>query len=66
MSSRSRPARPAPGRVTIQVAPDAFVLTLASNRDGVGTDPVRLYLDCRLAGERALETAEGIREMMRW
>jgi DNA-binding transcriptional ArsR family regulator len=63
----AEPARPAPGRVTIQVAPDPFVLTLASHEDGLRiADPVQLYLDCRVAGERALEAAEAIREEMRW
>ncbi len=63
----AEPARPAPGRVTVQVAPDPFVLKLASEHDGVKiADPVQLYLDCRLAGERALEAADAIREMMDW
>jgi hypothetical protein len=63
----AEPARPARGRVTVQLAPDPFVLTLASDDDGLKiADPVQLYLDCRLAGERALEGAEAIREMMRW
>jgi hypothetical protein len=63
----AEPARPAPGRVTIQVAPDPFVLTLASREDGLQiADPVQLYLDCRVAGERALEAAEAIREELRW
>ncbi len=63
----AEPARPGPGRVTVQVAPDPFVLKLASERDGVKiADPVQLYLDCRLAGERALEAADSIREVMGW
>jgi DNA-binding MarR family transcriptional regulator len=63
----AEPARPAPGRVTVQVAPDPFVLTLASERDGLKiADAVQLYLDCRLAGERALEGADAIREVMAW
>ena len=63
----AEPARPAPGRVTVQVAPDPFVLKLASEHDGVKiADPVQLYLDCRLAGERALEAADAIREVMGW
>ena len=63
----AEPARPGPGRVTVQVAPDPFVLTLASEHDGVKiADPVQLYLDCRLAGERALEAADAIREVMDW
>jgi DNA-binding transcriptional ArsR family regulator len=63
----AEPARPGPGRVTVQVAPDPFVLKLASQHDGMKiADPVQLYLDCRLAGERALEAADAIREVMGW
>ena len=63
----AEPARPGPGRVTVQVVPDPFVLQLASEHDGVKiADPVQLYLDCRLAGERALEAADAIREVMGW
>jgi hypothetical protein len=61
------PARPALGRITAQLAPDPFVLRLATVRDGVRVaDPVQLYLDCRVAGERALEAAEAIRGEMDW
>jgi hypothetical protein len=43
------------------------VLQLASEHDGMKiADPVQLYLDCRLAGERALEAADAIREVMGW
>jgi hypothetical protein len=60
-------SRPAPGRVTVQVGRDAFVLSLASDRDGIHVaDPVQLYLDCRAAGERALEAADAVRAEMRW
>jgi hypothetical protein len=58
---------PAPGRVTMQLTRDPFVLSLASDRNGIQVaDPVQLYLDCRSAGERALEVAEAIRLEMRW
>jgi DNA-binding MarR family transcriptional regulator len=61
------PARPGPGRITAQVAPDPFVLSLATSREGIHiADPVQLYLDCRRSGERALEAAEAIREEMNW
>jgi DNA-binding transcriptional ArsR family regulator len=61
------PARPAPGRITAQLAPDPFVLGLTTDRDGIRTaDPVQLYLDCRVAGERALDAAEAIRTEMDW
>jgi len=61
------PSRPGAGRVTAQVTPDPFVLSLASDRKGIRVaDPVQLYLDCRAAGERALEAADAIRAEMRW
>jgi hypothetical protein len=60
-------ARPAPGRISVLLAPDPFVLSLAAKYDGVQVaDPVQLYLDCRRAGERALEAAEAIRSEMEW
>jgi hypothetical protein len=60
-------SRPAPGRVTMQLARDPFVLSLATDRDGIRVaDPVQLYLDCRAAGEGALEAADAIRAEMRW
>jgi len=63
----AEPARPGPGRVTVQVTPDPFVLQLASEHDGVKiADPVQLYIDCRLAGERTLEAADAIRKVMGW
>jgi hypothetical protein len=61
------PSRPASGRITAQLAPDPFVLSMATDHDGIQVaDPVQLYLDCRLAGERALEAADAIRTEMRW
>jgi DNA-binding MarR family transcriptional regulator len=61
------PARPGPGRITAYLAPDPFVLSLATTRERVRVaDPVQLYLDCRRAGERALEAAEAIRAEMNW
>jgi DNA-binding MarR family transcriptional regulator len=61
------PSRPAPGRVTMQLTRDPFVLSLASNRNGIQVaDRVQLYLDCRSAGERALEAADAIRAEMGW
>jgi DNA-binding MarR family transcriptional regulator len=60
-------ARPGPGRITVHLAPDPFVLSLATTREHVQVaDPVQLYLDCRRAGERALEAAEAIRAEMNW
>jgi len=61
------PSTPAPGRVTMQLARDPFVLSLVSDRNGIQVaDPVQLYLDCRSAGERALEAADALRVEMRW
>ncbi len=60
-------SRPAPGRLTMQLTRDPFVLSLATNRNGIQVaDPVQLYLDCRSAGEGALEAADAIRAEMRW
>ena len=59
--------RPSRGTVTVQLAPDPFIFELANDSDGlVIADPVQLYLDCRRAGERALEAAAAIREAMGW
>ena len=61
------PSRSGPGRITAYLAPDPFVLSLASRHDRIRVaDPVQLYLDCRRAGERALEAADAIRAEMRW
>jgi hypothetical protein len=51
----------------MQLTRDPFVLSLASDRNGIQiADPVQLYLDCRSAGELALEAADAIRAEMRW
>jgi DNA-binding transcriptional ArsR family regulator len=63
----AEPARPTRGSITVQLAPDPFLFALAEDVDGLKVaDPVQLYLDCRRAGERALEAAEAIREAMGW
>jgi hypothetical protein len=60
-------ARPGSGRIVAHLAPDPFVLTLADCRDDLQVaDPVQLCLDCRVAGERALEAADAIRMEMGW
>jgi len=61
------PSRPGPGKLTVQLAPDPFVLSLSTRREGFEiADPVQLYLDCRRSGERALEAADAIRAEMNW
>jgi biotin operon repressor len=60
-------SRPAPGRVTMQLTRDPFVLSLASDCSGIQVaDPLQLYVDCRSAGEHALEVASAIRVEMHW
>jgi DNA-binding transcriptional ArsR family regulator len=61
------PARPRPGAITFRPIPDPFLLSLAWERRKLQVaDPVQLYLDCRRAGERALDAADLIRREMRW
>lgn len=61
------PSRPGRAKLTVQEAPDSFVLQLGTRRDGFEVaDSVQLYLDCRRQGERALEAAETIRGEMDW
>lgn len=61
------PSRPGPGRLTVQLAPDPFLLSIGTRREGFEiADPVQLYLDCRRSDERALEAADAIRAEMNW
>lgn len=61
----AQPARPAPGRITMRVAPDPVVLDWGSEIDGLRVaDPVQLYIDCRHAGERAIDAAEALRDQV--
>lgn len=63
----AEPGRPMQGSITVQLVPDPFLFALAEDVNGLKVaDPVQLYLDCRRAGERALEAAEAIREAMGW
>jgi DNA-binding transcriptional ArsR family regulator len=63
----AEPGRPSRGSVTVALAPDPFILQLTDVLQGLRVaDPVQLYLDCRGAGERALEAAEAIRAAMHW
>lgn len=60
-------ARSGPGRLTVNLLPDPFVLTLGWAKEALSiADPVQLYLDCRRLGERALEAADAIRREMKW
>lgn len=59
------PARPATGRVTARVAPDPVLLDWSIDLDGLRVaDLVQLYVDCRDAGERAIDLAEAIRRRL--
>jgi DNA-binding MarR family transcriptional regulator len=61
----AQPARPAPGRITVRVAPDPVVLDWGPGIDGLHVaDPVQLYIDCRYAGERAIDAAEALRDQV--
>jgi len=61
------PARTGPGRITAQLASDPYMFSLVDRRQRISVaDPVQLYLDCRLSGERALEAADAIRTEMGW
>jgi hypothetical protein len=63
----AEPGRPTRGSLTVQLAPDPFIFDLAEDAaDLQVADPVQLYLDCRRAGERALEAADAIRRTMGW
>jgi hypothetical protein len=59
----AQPARPAPARVVVRVAPDPVVLDWGARIDGLRVaDPVQLYIDCHHAGERAIDAAEALRD----
>ena len=63
----AEPGRPARGSLSVQLAPDPFIFELAEDAGDLRVaDPVQLYLDCRRAGERALEAADAIRGTMGW
>ncbi len=57
------PSRPATGRVTAHLAPDPVILSWGTSLDGLRiADDVQLYIDCRHAGERALDISEAMRQ----
>lgn len=61
------PSRRGPGKVTLRLLPDPYVLSLATRRrDVLVADAAQLYLDCYRSGERALEAANVIRSEMDW
>jgi len=58
-------APPATGRVTARVAPDPVLLDWTTDLDGLRlADLVQLYVDCRYAGERAIDLTEAVRERL--
>lgn len=60
-------SRRGPGRLTLNVVRDPYVLSLAWRKQGIlVADPIQLYLDCYRSGERALEAAQAIRVEMDW
>lgn len=57
------------GRGTVEVAlvPDPWTLELARTVDDLPiADPVQLWLDCATEGERALEAADAVAQLMSW
>lgn len=61
----AEPARPATGRVTARIAPDPVLLDWGTDHDGLHVaDLVQLYIDCRYAGERAIDITEAIRHRL--
>jgi DNA-binding transcriptional ArsR family regulator len=55
------------GMLRLAVARDDWVFGLAQDFDGLAVaDPVQLWLDCVTEGERALEAAEALADVMRW
>ena len=61
----AEPARPAPGRITVRVAPDPVVLNWSTDHDGLRiADLVQLYIDCRHAGERAIDLADAMQRYL--
>lgn len=55
------------GTVELALAPDAWTLGLARVLDGLPlADPAQLWLDCASQGERALEAADAVAQIMSW
>lgn len=61
----AEPARPATGRVVARIAPDPVLLGWGTDLEGLRVaDLVQLYVDCRYAGERAIDLAEALRRRL--
>jgi hypothetical protein len=55
------------GTVEVALAPDRWTLELSRTVDDLPiADPVQLWLDCASEGERALEAADAVAQIMSW
>jgi hypothetical protein len=55
------------GTVELTLAPDPWTLGLGRVVDGLPlADPAQLWLDCASQGERALEAADAVAQIMSW
>jgi hypothetical protein len=55
------------GTVEVSLVPDPWTLELARTVDALPiADPVQLWLDCAAEGERALEAADAVAQVMSW
>lgn len=60
-------ARGGRGTVELALAPDPWTLGLSRPVNGLPiADPVQLWLDCASEGERALEAADAVAQVMSW
>ncbi len=60
-------ARGGRGTVELGLTPDPWTLGLARSVDELPiADPVQLWLDCASEGERALEAADAVAQIMSW
>lgn len=60
-------ARGGRGTVDLGLAPDPWTLRLSRSVKGLPVaDPVQLWLDCASEGERALEAADAVAQIMSW
>jgi hypothetical protein len=55
------------GIVEVALVPDRWIFQLARTDDDLPVaDPVQLWLDCATEGERALEAADAVAQVMSW